>query len=136
MFTKTMKKNINEGDEKSGAMKLLIFGASLGGLAAAYFFLSPKHKKNLENAKSWVIKMKGDVVEKIEQAREITEVAYNKIIDAVALKYEKELKSNPEEVKALADDLKKDWEAISRSAKAKKTETAKKESKKTKKGNL
>lgn len=119
-----MKEKINKS---SGAMKLFVFGASLAGLAAAYFFIRPKSREYIENTKSWVIKMKGDVIEKLEQAREISEDIYNKIIDSVATKYEKELKSSPEEVKALAKDLKTHWRAISRAAKDKEANEAKEE---------
>lgn len=104
-------------NNNSDGMRLFVIGASLAGLAAAYYFLSPKGKRHLENTKSWVIKMKGDVVEKLEQAREISEDVYNRIIDSVATKYEKNLKSNPEEIRAVAQDLKAHWDAISRSAK-------------------
>ncbi|MFA5131154.1 MAG: hypothetical protein WC467_01890 [Patescibacteria group bacterium] len=117
-----MKETTKNG---SGAMKLLILGASVAGLAAAYFFLGPKKKKNLEDAKSWAIKMKGDVIEKIEQAREVSEPIYNDIIDSVAAKYEKEMKSTPQEIKALAQNLKTHWRAIDRAAKAKKITTSK-----------
>lgn len=115
-------KNIT--NRNSAGMKLFVFGASLASLAAAYFFLSPKGKKNLENTKSWVIKMKGDVVEKLEQAREISENVYNEIIDSVASKYEKNLKSNSEEIRALAQDLKRHWQDISRSVKPKNSKEA------------
>lgn len=125
-----MEKKINH---RSGGMKLFVFGASLAGLAAAYFFLSPKNKRRLDNTKSWVIKMKGDVVEKLEQAREISEAVYNEIIDSVATKYEKELKSSPEEIKLLARDLKTHWQTISRSAKAKKISLLKETAKPDKK---
>ncbi len=111
-----MKKKMNNS---SGGMKLFLFSASLAGLAAAYFFLSPKGKKNLENTKSWVIKMKGEVVEKLEQAREITESVYNEIIDSVATKYEGKKQVSSKEIKVLASDLKKNWRAIIRSAKEK-----------------
>jgi hypothetical protein len=120
-----MKKTTNEG---SGAMKFWVIGASLAGLAAAYFFLSPKGKKNLEDAKSWAIKMKGDVIEKLEQASEVSEDIYNKIIDSVADEYEKKSKSSAEEVKSLAEDLKKHWPAISASVKDKKSSNSEKAS--------
>lgn len=121
-----MTKKINNG---SGGMKLFVLGASLAGLAAAYFFLGPKRKKNLEETKSWAIKMKGDVVEKLEQAREISKAVYNEIIDSVATQYEKKLESSPEEIRALAQDLKKHWAALSLSIKAKKAGGLKKASK-------
>lgn len=99
------------------AMKLFTFGASLAGLAAtAYFFLGPKGRENQKQAKSWAIKMKGDVVEKLELARNLSESAYHEIIDSVAAQYEKERQTSPQEIRALARDLKKHWQAISSSA--------------------
>lgn len=127
-----MEKNINHG---SGKMKLFVLGASLAGLAAAYFFLNPKNKKNIENTKSWAIKMKGDVVEKLEQVRDISEAVYGGIIDSVATKYEKSLKSNSKEIRELAQDLKTHWRVISQSVEAKKKDVLKtvaKSAKKTK----
>lgn len=125
-----MKKNINHG---SGKMKLFVLGASLAGLAAAYFFLGPKNKKNLENTKSWAIKMRGDVIEKLEQVRDISEAVYGGIIDSVATKYEKSLKSNSKEIRELAQDLKTHWRVISKSVEAKKKDVLKEVAKPTKK---
>ncbi|MDO8436272.1 MAG: hypothetical protein Q7S82_02725 [bacterium] len=111
----------------SGAIKLAVLGASLAGLAAtAYFFLGPKGKKHLKHAKSWAIKMKGDVVEKLETAREISEPVYHKIIDSVAEKYEKGMKASHEEIIELAQDLKKHWKTISGSSQTTKRDVAKK----------
>jgi formiminotetrahydrofolate cyclodeaminase len=107
------------------AMKLFVVGAGLAGLAAAYFFLHPKGKKQLDDAKSWVIKMKGDVAEKLEKARDITETAYHEIVDAVAKKNEEELKASPEEIQALAQDLKKHWQALSHNVETKKIDSLK-----------
>ena len=117
-----MKKTQNNN---SGGMKLLVFGASLAGLAAAYFFLGPKSKKNIENTKSWAIKMRGDIVEKLEKARGLSEDIYNDIIDSVATKYEKKAKSSSKEIRALAQNLKTHWSALSLSAKGKKADGVK-----------
>lgn len=97
----------------SKSAKTAAIGAGVAGLAAAaYFFLGPDGKKNQKAIKSWAIKMKGDVVEKLEKAREIGEPAYQQIIDTVAAKYEKGKATAPAEVKALAQDLKKHWKTI------------------------
>ncbi len=97
-------------ENKSKTMPLGLLGASLVGLAAAtYFFFGPSGKKNQKNTKAWAIKMKADVIEGLEKARVVSEPAYRAIIDAVAAKYEKKLKSSPKEVQALAQDLKKHW---------------------------
>jgi len=115
-----MKKN------KPSAVKLAVIGASLAGLAAtAYFLFGPKGKKNRQHAKAWAIKMKGEVVEKIEAARAITEPVYREIIDTVAKEYKKGKKASQPEIEALATDLKKHWKAMSKLAMVAKQEIAK-----------
>lgn len=102
---------------KSEAAKLAIIGASLAGLAAtAYFFFGPKSKKHRQHAKAWAIKMKGEVVEKLESAREITEPVYREIIDTVAREFKKAKKAGQPEIEALAKDLKTHWRSMSKLA--------------------
>ena len=99
---------------KTQVVKYTVIGASLAGLAAtAYFFFGPKGKKRREHAKAWAIKMKGEVVEKLEKAREITEPVYREIIDTVAKEYKKGKKAGQPEIEALATDLKKHWKSMS-----------------------
>jgi len=103
----------------SGAVKLAVIGASLAGLAAtAYFFLGPKGQKNQKHAKAWAIKMKGDVVEKLEKANEVSEPVYHEIIDSVAKEYEKNKKAGHTEIGEIVQDLKKHWKTISKIAKS------------------
>lgn len=105
---------------------MAVIGASLAGLAAtAYFFFGPKGKKHQKQAKAWVIKMKGEVVEKLEMAREITEPIYNEIIDTVAKEYKQGKKAGQMEIDELASDLKKHWKSMSKMAVAAKQEAAK-----------
>ncbi len=119
---------------KSNAVKIAVLGASLAGLAATtYFFFGPKGKKHRQHARAWAIKMKGDVVEKLESAREITEPIYLEIIDRVAKEYEKGKKASRPEIEALAQDLKKHWKSISKLAIAAKQEITKDASQATKK---
>ena len=95
-----------------------IIGAGPAGLAAAYFFLGPKGKKHQKHAKAWAIKMKGDVVEKLESAKDVTEAVYHGIVDSVASEYVKGMKAGHEEIGELAQNLKKHWKTISGSVKA------------------
>ncbi len=105
----------------SKAVKAVAVGAGLAAVAAtAYFFFGPKAKAHQKQAKAWAIKMKGDVVEKLEAAREVTEPVYHKIIDGVAAEYAKRSKAGKAEISALAADLKKHWKTISGGLKAKK----------------
>ena len=111
---------------KSNAVKYAVIGTSLAGLAAtAYFFFGPKGKKHRQHAASWAIKMKGEVVEKLENAREITEPIYREIIDTVAKEYKKGKKASQPKIEALANDLKKHWKSMSMLAVAAKREVAK-----------
>ena len=107
-----MKKETTKG--KTIATGVVALGASLAGLAAStYFLLSEEGKKSQKQAKAWAIKMKGDVIEKLENAREVSEPVYHQIIDTVAAKHEKLKKNGPKEVKELAKDLKKHWSFLS-----------------------
>ncbi len=107
-------------------MKLAVIGASLAGLAAtAYFFFGPKGKKHQKQAKAWAIKMKGDVVEKLENARDISEPVYHQIIDSVSATYVKGKKASQKEIKSLAQDLKAHWKTIGRLARVTKQDVVK-----------
>jgi hypothetical protein len=102
---------------RAKAVKVAVIGASLAGLAAsAYFLFGPKGKKHRQQAKAWAIKMKGDVVEKLEKARKITQPVYLEIIDTVAREYKKSKKASQPEIDALAADLKKHWKSMSKLA--------------------
>jgi Na+-transporting NADH:ubiquinone oxidoreductase subunit NqrC len=118
------KKNTKKNN--SNAVGLVVLGASLAGLAAgAYFFLGPKGQKNQKHAKAWAIKMKADVIEKLETAREVSEPVYNEIIDSVAKEYEKNKKAGHGEVDIIVQDLKKHWKTISKIAKSAKHDAVK-----------
>jgi len=114
MTTKKTKSSSNVSNVMGGA----ILGAGLAGLAAtAYFLFGPKGKKNQKYAKAWAIKMKGDVIEKLETASDVSEDVYHQIIDSVAGEYEKGMKASHDEITDLAQDLKKHWKIITRSKK-------------------
>ena len=108
-----------KSNQGSSAVKIAAIGAGIASLAATtYFFLGPKGKKHLHNAKAWAIKMKGDVIEKLETAVEVSEPVYHKIIDSVASEYTKGMKATKDEISELATDLKKHWKTISGHKKA------------------
>ena len=112
--------------DNAKAIKLAVLGASLAGIAAgAYFVFGPKGKKHREHAKAWAIKMKGEVVEKMEKAKKITEPIYLDIIDAVTKEYKKGKKASQPEIEALATDLKKHWRTMSKLAIAAKADLKK-----------
>ncbi|MES3004566.1 MAG: hypothetical protein V4690_00465 [Patescibacteria group bacterium] len=105
-----MKKATKNDD----GVKTALVGLGIAGIAAtAYFFLGPKGKKHQKYAKAWAIKMKADVIEKLEMAKDMNEVKYTQVIDEIASKYEKAKKATNEEIADLATDLKKHWKVLS-----------------------
>ncbi len=129
-----MKKKKTNRDSR--AVRLGVLGASLAGLAAAYFFLGPKGKKHQRHAKAWAIKMKGEVIEKLEMARGVSEPVYREIIDSVAAEYKKGMRAGHKEINSLAQDLKKHWKTIGHRARAVKQNVVKGAKRVTKKAGL
>lgn len=115
------QKNNKKSTSKNNVGKAVAIGAGVAAIAgAAYFFLGPNGKKHQKKLKSWMIRMKGDVVEKLEEAKELTRPVYESIIDAVATKYEQLGSIDPKEIKATVDELKRQWKAIVRAGTSKK----------------
>ena len=124
---------MSKKNTSSGMGKVVTISAGVAAIAAAgYFFWGPDGKKNRAKTKGWMIKRKGDVVEKLESVQEITKESYDAVVDTVAGAYEASA-GGKEEVMKLARELKSQWKSISAKAmkampKAKKTvkKTAKK----------
>ncbi len=100
--------------------------------AGAYFLYGSKDaKKNRKAVKGWVLKAKGEVIEKMEQVKgELTEENYHKIVDGVISKYSKLKTTTEDDVQELLKDLKGHWKNIKKHTVGEKT--VKKVVKKTK----
>ena len=106
-----MKNNNKKGGMSAG--KVMAIGASVAALAAAsYYFFGPEGKKNQKKMKGWMIKMKGEIVDKMENAKEMSEMAYHKIVDTAATAFSKHTSASAEDVAAYATLLKKQWKGI------------------------
>jgi len=111
---KTTKKKVS----KSGVGGGIGIAALAAATAAGVYFLygsknAPKTRKKI---KGWTLKVKGEVLEKIEKMENIDEGDYKKIVDTVTKKYEKIKTVSTKEVLALAKELKTQWREISKDA--------------------
>jgi len=102
---------------KSKASHKVALGAGIATIAAAaagaYFLYGTKEgAKRRKQISGWMLKMKGEVLEKMEVMEDISEVAYHDIVDAVAKSYKNIKNVEPKEVTALAEELKKHWKNI------------------------
>lgn len=104
-----------ENKIKNNTGKVIAIGASIAAVVAAgYFFFGPDGKKHQKKLKGWMIKMKGEIIEKIESMQDITKEAYDTVVDTVSSAYVKV--GGKEEVAKLAKELKSHWKAISSKA--------------------
>lgn len=109
--------------KKTGAKKGVSAGTVIGitalaaaGVAAGVFLFGKNGTKNRKAIKSWSLKAKADVLEKMEKAKDMSEDTYHSIIDAATAKYAKLKDVTPEELAQLAKEMKGHWKTIKREA--------------------
>lgn len=98
---------------KTSSKTMLGLGAGLAALAtASYYFWGPDGKRHQRRMKGWMYKMKGEIIERIEDVKELTEPVYRDIIDSVAGATSSTVKASKTEIKAFAEKLKDQWNDI------------------------
>ena len=99
-------------DKKSNVGEVVAISAGVAAMAAAgYFFFGPSGEKNRKKMKGWMIKMKGEIIEKMEALKDVSEPAYHAIVEGVASKYASVVDSA--ELDKIVKELKKHWKSIS-----------------------
>lgn len=86
-------------------------GVGLAALAAigAYFLAGKKNAGNRERVCGWMLKMKGEVLEKAEELKKLDKETYHRIVDEAAARYAKLEKVGSEELKKLTAEMKSAW---------------------------
>lgn len=113
-----MKKQTTNKGLSTGAK--IGIGASIAAAGvAAYLLFGKDAKKNRKVIRGWGIKMKGEIIEKFEQAKELTEPVYHNIIDQVQARYAKMKNVDQAELSTMVDEMRKHWKVISKGAKPK-----------------
>lgn len=106
-----------QASKKSNVGKAVAVGAGVAALsAAAYMLFGPEGKKNRKKITGWATKMKGEMIEKFEHMKEVTEPMYHKVVDEISAKYVKKGVSE-EDINAVVSELKNHWKALARDAK-------------------
>ena len=111
----------------------LEIGLGVAAIAAAagatYLYGTKSGAKKRKEIKGWMLKAKGEILENIENMKEVSEGAYHDVVESVLGKYKKLKNIDPVEVAALMAELKAHWNNIQKAATGK---GKKKSSKKTK----
>lgn len=101
----------------SNVTKAVAIGAGVAALsAAAYLLFGPEGKKHRKDLQSWMVKMKADVMEKMEEAKELSEETYHGILDMVEAKYRSMKNVNGADLQKEVAELKKNWKNMKRKA--------------------
>jgi hypothetical protein len=95
------------------ASTIAALGAGAVAIAASsYYFFGPLGKIHRKKAAGWMIKMKGEIIERIEEGGDMSEKIYHSIIDSVLASYISAGKIAAPELRAFADILKSQWKYI------------------------
>jgi len=99
--------------------KVIGTGIGIAALAAigAYFLTGKNGAGNRDVIRGWTLKMKGEVLEKVEELKDLKKEDYYKIVDEAAARYDRLERVSAEELKRLTQDLKGAWEHISKELK-------------------
>ena len=92
-----------------------ITAAVAAAAAGAYFLYGTNEgKKQRKKIRGWALKAKGEVLEQLENLKEVNEEAYNKVVETVTRKYKDLKQVDPSELASMARELKGHWNSIQR----------------------
>lgn len=119
-----MAKKVEKKSEMTTAQKVGVgVGLTAAAVAAAgaYFLYGSKNAaKNRKAVKSWALKAKAEVLEKLENAKEMTQEEYEELVGAVAGAYAGVKNASKGELKEFKDEMLGHWKVIEKSVKPKK----------------
>lgn len=92
--------------------------AAAAAAAGAYFLYGKNGAKNRKAVKSWMLKARADVMDKMEQLEDVSEKKYRDVVDSVIKGYKGAKNASPAELAAAAAELKSHWKSIQKSLKA------------------
>ncbi|MFM2374556.1 MAG: hypothetical protein RLZZ234_551 [Candidatus Parcubacteria bacterium] len=111
----TAKKQV-KNTELTGGQKIGIgVGVTATMLAAVggYFLYASKDaKKNRTKVGSWMLKAKAEVLEGIENTKELTEADYDKLVDDVMKGYKAARSASVKDLADFAGEMKNHWKKI------------------------
>ena len=94
--------------------------AAVAAAAGAYFLYGSKNAtKNRKAVKSWMLKAKAEVLEKIEDAKEMSKEEYEALVKGVAATYAGIKSASKVDIKEFKDEMLEHWQAIEKATKSK-----------------
>lgn len=113
-----IKKKMTKKAPTSNTGKVMGAIAGIAAISVATYLLAGPHgKKNRKDLKAWMLKMKAEVAEKVENLKEVSASKYHDIVNEVANKYSKIKNIDKNDLQAEAMHLKKEWLKMTKSGK-------------------
>ena len=108
-----MTSSKSQDKNSGGGMKIAFLGAVVAAAAGAYYIATNKGaKKQVKKIKGWALKVKGDVLSKLEQMKDVDEELYHKVVDTVMGKYKNIKSIDTNELALVSQELKSHWSNI------------------------
>ena len=110
---------IGEGTSRSQKVGMAVaLTAAVAAVAGTYFLYGSKNApKNRQKVKSWMLKARAEVLEKLEQSNIMTREEYEAFIDTLANRYARLKNSTQREILDFKREMKGYWPDIESSAK-------------------
>lgn len=99
-------------EDNSGAWTVAIGAAVVAAAGAAFLYGTDAGKKSRKKIKGWTLKAKGEILEKLENAKDVSEETYAKVAAGVIDKYKKIKSIEEGELVEFAKELKGHWNSI------------------------
>jgi len=104
---------VKKTEKTSGVGAGIAVVATIAAAAGAYFIYGTKEgAKTKKKVRSWALKAKAEVLEKIEKAKDISEDSYNTTVATVMQKYEKMRAEHGDEIDTVTKELKGYWKQL------------------------
>lgn len=118
----TRKKVANKAKNMSTSSKVGIgVGITAAAVAAAgaYFLYGSKNAaKNRQMVRGWALKAKGEVLEQLEKAEEMTKEEYMQLVEKVAAGYSTLKEVTKSDISSFTKEMKNHWPEIEKTAKS------------------
>lgn len=106
------------GGQKMG-IGIGVTAATLAAVGGYFLYGAKDAKSNRRKVNSWMLKAKAEVLEGIENTKELTEVEYAKLVDDVMKGYKAARSASVKDMADFAGEMKNYWNQIKKSGPAK-----------------
>jgi len=124
MAKKSTKKTELSTEQRIG-VGVGLTAAAVAAAGAYFLYGSDSAAKNRKAVKSWTLKAKAEVLERLEDAKEMTADEYEELIAAVAGTYAGVKGATKKDLKEFATEMQDHWKVIEKAGKKKKTQVEK-----------